>query len=74
MRFKQKGSGEETEVKLQHGDVLIMNKSSQQYYLHSIPKDRCRGTGISITFRKLKLETVQVHKLIPSYPVLETFF
>ena len=37
--------------KLQHGEIMLMSKESQYTFLHQIPKEQCRRTRISITYR-----------------------
>ena len=54
MKFSHKNTGEETSVSLSHGDVLIMDTKSQEEYSHCIPKENCRRTRLSVTFRLLK--------------------
>ena len=54
MYFRNKQNGESNSIILEHGDVLIMTRSSQEVYSHCIPKEPCNHTRISITFRFIK--------------------
>ncbi|KAL5255800.1 hypothetical protein ACHWQZ_G011132 [Mnemiopsis leidyi] len=44
------------ELDLKHGAVSVMTKTSQSVYKHEIIRDReCQHTGVSVTFRLIKL-------------------
>ena len=54
MCIQNKANDDVTNVELQHGDVLVMTKLSQDYYRHSIPQEFCDYARISVTFRFIK--------------------
>ena len=46
--------------RLNHGDVMLMTRASQDFYEHAIPKDFSKNIRISITMRNLFVETGMV--------------
>ena len=51
-QFKEKGeSGCNAVIKLNHGDSLVMSKTSQKYFTHGVPRDESKGLRLSITLR-----------------------
>jgi len=40
-------------IKLNHGDCLVMLNDTQKYYDHSVPSEKCNGSRISLTYRKI---------------------
>jgi alkylated DNA repair dioxygenase AlkB len=55
--FREKESGERIDLKLENGDVLMMNAACQQNYLHAIlPQKGDVGPRISLTYRKVTLD------------------
>ena len=58
----------EQSLKLDHGDVFIMSRDSQNFFQHSIAADNCQGARISITLRQLKPSKESVtHSLIEDH-------
>lgn len=52
--LRQKFSGKEHKIELNHGDLFLMGNNSQILYEHSIPKERsCKGERINLTFRNI---------------------
>ncbi len=63
INFQQKSSSAPvTSVKVEHGDVYVMSKKSQEFYKHGIPRDFGKATRVSLTFRHIIVpETVQLN-------------
>lgn len=38
---------------LSHGDVLIMRGTTQQHWMHSVPKRAAQGERLNLTFRQV---------------------
>ena len=53
MSFQEKDSSYMSSVSLQHGDSLIMTKSSQKYFCHGILPEDDKSLRISVTLRLL---------------------
>ncbi|SHJ28428.1 Alkylated DNA repair dioxygenase AlkB [Rubritalea squalenifaciens DSM 18772] len=52
--FKHKKSGEKVELMLEDGSLLVMKGTTQDHWLHSIPKmARVKGPRINLTFRQI---------------------
>ena len=52
VEFQNKKTASKTCYKLSHGDVFVMEKSTQEIFTHSIPKDKVsEGTRLSVTLR-----------------------
>ena len=61
--FKEIGESEwSEELRLHHGDSLIMSKKSQKYFTHGIPKDNTSGKRLSITLRLIKPKQCSVEQ------------
>lgn len=55
IEFKNIASGSIRSQKLKHGDIFVMDKTSQSFYTHSVPEDLKTplGTRISVTLRQI---------------------
>ena len=51
--IQEKDSSYKSSVLLQHGDSIIMTKSSQEFFSHGIPPEEGKGLRISVTLRLL---------------------
>ena len=58
MEFKDKSSGMISNAQLMHGDVLIMSKSSQRLFTHSITAEPEKGARMSITLRQIRSQEI----------------
>ena len=76
IEFKNKTSGSIICQKLKHGDVFVMDKSSQSHYLHSIPPDTNVDlkTRISVTLRYVSapkdMTVIDTYSLVSSATTL----
>lgn len=53
-KMHQKKTKQTLNINLQHGDLLIMSGTCQQYWLHSVPKTKVfKVPRINLTFRKI---------------------
>ncbi|SDO00935.1 alpha-ketoglutarate-dependent dioxygenase AlkB family protein [Vreelandella arcis] len=53
--FKHKKTGESVSLNLAHGSLLIMKGTTQQYWLHSLPKTKKEvEPRVSLTFRQMR--------------------
>lgn len=53
--FKHKKTGKTVSLTLEHGSLLIMKGTTQQYWLHSLPKTKKDvGPRVSLTFRQIR--------------------
>jgi alkylated DNA repair dioxygenase AlkB len=54
-KLHHKKSKQTLNVHLQHGDLLVMGGTCQQYWLHSVPKTKAlKKPRINLTFRKIQ--------------------
>ncbi|TGM72232.1 alpha-ketoglutarate-dependent dioxygenase AlkB [Leptospira mtsangambouensis] len=52
-RFKHKKNGEQVELQLEHGSLLLMKDVIQRHWLHSLPKAmKVKRPRINLTFRQ----------------------
>ena len=58
---------EQKDIKLNHGDSLVMSKKSQQLFTHGLPKEVNKGMRLSITLRLIKPKMIST-----SYNVIAT--
>lgn len=55
MEFMSLDKKEIKRIKLEHGDILLMDKGCQKYYSHAIVKDtKADGHRINLTFREFR--------------------
>jgi alkylated DNA repair dioxygenase AlkB len=55
LRPKKHASGVGLDLPLEHGALLVMRGTTQQYYRHGIPKQTaCVGARINLTFRRVQ--------------------
>lgn len=55
-RYKHKKTGEQVELQLEHGSLLLMKDVIQRYWLHSLPKAmKVKRPRINLTFRQFGL-------------------
>ncbi len=53
--FRHKQSREKVEIILQHGSLLLMKGSTQEYWQHALPKSKkVKTPRINLTFRQMK--------------------
>lgn len=53
--FKHKKTGKSVSLNLEHGSLLIMKGTTQQNWLHSLPKTKKdREPRVSLTFRQMR--------------------
>lgn len=53
--FQHKQTGQRVEVLLEHGSLLLMSGTTQQHWLHSVPKmAKVKEPRINLTFRQIK--------------------
>lgn len=51
--FKHKSTGEKVETRLGHGQLLLMKGTTQENWLHAVPKStRVHGPRVNLTFRR----------------------
>jgi alkylated DNA repair dioxygenase AlkB len=54
-QLKHKQTGENIDIKLENGSLLLMDMESQQYWLHQLKKEiKVTGQRINLTFRQFK--------------------
>ncbi len=54
-RFKHRTTGEQVEVLLEHGSLLLMEGETQSHWVHALPKSRrIRAPRINLTFRSMR--------------------
>jgi alkylated DNA repair dioxygenase AlkB len=54
-KLHHKKSKQTLNIHLQHGDLLVMGGTCQQYWLHSVPKTKAlKKPRINLTFRKIQ--------------------
>jgi alkylated DNA repair dioxygenase AlkB len=52
--FRHKRTGDDVQIVLEHGQLLVMAGQTQQYWRHQLPKQkRVRGERINLTFRSI---------------------
>jgi alkylated DNA repair dioxygenase AlkB len=54
--FKHKTTGERTTLTLENGSMFVMGGKLQEYYKHSIPKEKNKGPRISLTLRSIQTQ------------------
>jgi alkylated DNA repair dioxygenase AlkB len=52
-QLREGRKGKPLSTGLQHGSVLLMTLASQRRYTHRIPKERCTGERLNLTFRRV---------------------
>ena len=52
-KFRANSDGTDWSINLQHGDLFLMSRRSQDLYQHSIPQDYSKNPRISITLRHI---------------------
>ena len=53
--FKHKSSKEKIDIKLEHGSLLIMKGTTQEYWMHRLPPTKLKhGPRINLTFRTIE--------------------
>ncbi|KIN13437.1 alpha-ketoglutarate-dependent dioxygenase AlkB [Vreelandella titanicae] len=58
--FKHKPTGESVSLNLEHGSLLIMKGTTQQNWLHSLPKTKKDvEPRVSLTFRQMRFELMR---------------
>ena len=63
MEFKNKYTGLVENVPMIHGEVLVMNKASQEHFMHSIPASLSNEMRISVTLRLIKPLSMETAKI-----------
>jgi alkylated DNA repair dioxygenase AlkB len=54
-RFKHRTTGEQVEVLLEHGSLLLMEGETQSHWVHALPKSRrIHAPRINLTFRSMR--------------------
>ncbi len=54
-RFKHRRTGEQVELRLQHGSLLLMEGETQAHWVHALPKSlRVREPRVNLTFRRMQ--------------------
>jgi alkylated DNA repair dioxygenase AlkB len=54
-RFKHRRTGEQVELRLQHGSLLLMEGETQVHWVHALPKSlRVREPRVNLTFRQMR--------------------
>ncbi len=57
-KLRPSGGGDEIDVALEHGSVLVMTVESQRSWLHAVPPESGSGARMNLTFRDVRLTEI----------------
>jgi alkylated DNA repair dioxygenase AlkB len=54
-KLRPSAGGDEIDVPLEHGSVLVMTVESQQFWHHAVPPEPATGPRMNLTFRDIRI-------------------